>query len=87
MNSIGIIGMGNMGFAIAQGLKKHTRIWNWLLSIKIQTLQKNAEDVNATAYSTYTEFLNNSDIVIIAVKPQHLKALFEEIAGYARRKK
>lgn len=88
MNSIGIIGMGNMGFAIAQGLKKtYADLELAVIDKDTNLAKKNAEDVNATAYSTYTEFLNNSDIVIIAVKPQHLKALFEEIAGYARRKK
>jgi pyrroline-5-carboxylate reductase len=80
--SIGFIGGGNMGSAMVAGLeKKH----NILIS------EPNADSVrrlsalfpSATVVSDNMELINNTslDVLVLAVKPQILKAVLEPLAS------
>ncbi len=85
MTQIGIIGMGNMGYAIARSLKK--AMPGTALTVTDKDTEK-AEDcarnMKVQAINTYADFFNNTEICIIAVKPQHLESLFSDIAPYTK---
>lgn len=84
MKNIGIIGFGNMGGALAAGLVKEPGKY----SIRISELK---EERSSYARETFgipnvvdkKELVRDSDIVVIAVKPQELENLFSEIREVA----
>jgi len=73
---IGIIGFGNMGSAIAEGLKD-----KYAISVFDKDKNKINSLKNITAVSTVGELVKQSEIVILAVKPQDFAALLNEIRG------
>ncbi len=90
MMKTGIIGVGNMGFAIAKGLRKshpHTDI------AIMDTDNKKAEEVSKTIRGEkilsgdYKAFCEYADIIILAVKPQYLDNLFKDLAEFTGEKK
>lgn len=88
MKNIGIIGMGNMGFAIANGIKKSYPECSLAVADKNQDLaNKMSEVLQAKAFSAYPDFFKLSEIILIAVKPQHLDSLFSDIVPFTRNKK
>ncbi len=75
--------MGNMGYAIARSLKR--AMPGTTLSVidkDTERAEKCALDLEAQAFSNYADFFKNTEICIIAVKPQHLESLFSEISPY-----
>ncbi len=82
--NIGFIGAGNMAEAMINGviksaLCKSTQVWasdirGARLSQLEQTYQINTSEDN-------TEVFRQADIVIMAVKPQHMDTVLEELAG------
>jgi len=86
---IGIIGVGNMGFAIAEGLK---RSFPEIIIGIMDTDNKKAEQVVKTVSGkifksdNYKDFCIYADIIIIAVKPQYLDGLFEKLSKYTNNK-
>ncbi len=88
MKSIGIIGMGNMGFAIARGIKDTYANLQLNVIDKDKTLaEERANEIGASEISSFEQLVKNSEIVIIAVKPQHLDELFKEISSFTKDKK
>ncbi len=88
MTNTGIIGMGNMGFAIAKGLRKS------FTAVKLNVIDKDpvlskkrAAELNAVNCGTFEELIKNSEIIILAVKPQHLDDLFSKIGKFTPGKK
>ncbi len=87
---IGIIGVGNMGFAIAEGLKKNQS--NTDIAI-MDTDSTKAEEVSKTigcrlfVAGDYEAFCSYTDIIILAVKPQYLKSLFKGLSEFTGNKK
>lgn len=87
---VGIIGVGNMGAAIAEGMNKS---FPEIVIGIIDTDSVKAEQIGNTVSGkifrseNYKEFCSFSDIIIIAVKPQYLDGLFEKISGYTKNKK
>ncbi|RLG71197.1 MAG: hypothetical protein DRO04_00305 [Candidatus Iainarchaeum archaeon] len=81
---LGIIGYGRMGSAIAKNaLKYYRKIFVRDLK-RLRNLPKGVKQVNLY------DLLTNSEIVLLAVKPQDMKDLLfdiDEILGYAERKK
>lgn len=78
---IGIIGFGNMGSAIAEGIKDKYAVCVFDKDKnKINTLK------DITAADNPVELVKQSEIIILAVKPQDFDALFGEIRGYVRNK-
>lgn len=62
--SIGFIGFGKMGKAIAKGLSSH--------GFTIYAYAPHKENVPAEYYQEYSELVKKSDILILAAKPQHI---------------
>lgn len=74
MKKIGIIGLGNMGSAIAGQIKKHYQIF---VFDKDRGKAGNLFEMNVSTNAI--ELVKNADPVILAVKPQDFDPLLEEI--------
>jgi len=86
MKKIGIIGFGNMGTALATGLKG-TGAFDILISEKKPERIEAASKIPGLKAVQLPALIDSSDIIVIAVKPQELTLLFKEIAGLTRDKK
>ena len=78
---IAIIGCGNIGSAIADGMAKTESVKNsdvYLTRRKTEALQKFA-DKGFKVTSDNKEAVRNSEIIIIGITPQQLNSLLEEI--------
>ena len=74
---IGIIGAGNMGRAIALGM--NTQV---LISDKISARLRFSGKRYVKAAKDNIDLVRRSDIIIIAVKPQHITEVLKEITPY-----
>ncbi len=87
---IGIIGIGNMGAAIARGMKKS---FPEIVIAIMDADNVKAKDVSESIsgknfdHGDYQNFCSYSDIIILAVKPQHLDELFNGLSEYTASKK
>ncbi len=73
-NKIGIIGLGNMGLAIAEGIKFKFDVFGFDKDpLKIKNLSR------IKLYSDLNKLIEDSDAIILAVKPQDFKLLLSEI--------
>lgn len=88
--NFGFIGAGNMASAIFKGMldNNYTNSKNIFIydtdSEKLK-LYLNTLDINIC--SSYADIINNSDILIIAVKPNIVPTLLPEISDYIKEKK
>jgi len=78
---IGIIGAGNMGRAIALGMNAQA-----LISDKISARLRFSRNRRIKAAKNNIDLVRRSDVVIIAVKPQHIIKVLKEIAPYVASK-
>lgn len=76
---IGIIGFGNMGRAIASRIGKK-------IFVSDAVKKKILKGVKATWLQDNIELARRSNIIIIAVKPQDIEGVLEEISNYAKDK-
>jgi len=87
---IGIIGIGNMGSAIANGMKKSFP--ETVIAImdadneKAQTVSKSVAGKYFN-HGDYQAFCDYSEIIILAVKPQHLDGLLADLSKFTKNKK
>jgi len=78
---IAIIGVGNMGGAIAVGLLKSGFVPATDISVsdrKEKTLQK-MEQLGVRTYQNNLEASKEADVIIVAVKPYHIEGVISEI--------
>ncbi|MFZ3088975.1 MAG: pyrroline-5-carboxylate reductase [Methylotenera sp.] len=78
---INFIGGGNMARAIIGGLKQNSFDMSAITVLELDA-QKRAElarDLNVQVTDTYAEF-NNTDVIVLAVKPQQLKQVCSELS-------
>ncbi|MCK5729856.1 MAG: pyrroline-5-carboxylate reductase [Draconibacterium sp.] len=78
---IGIIGVGNMGGAIAVGLVKSGFIAAndiFVSDRKESTLDK-MKELGVNTFQNNLETAKNADVVIVAVKPYHIEGVINEI--------
>ena len=64
MSNIGFIGLGNMGFPMAQNLAKEKQHNIYVFDLNIETLQKNLWPENVVPTNDLSELAANSDTVI-----------------------
>ncbi len=86
---IGIIGVGNMGAAIAEGLKKSfPDIVIGIMDTNREKAEQVAKTVSGKIFKSdnYKDFCSYSDIIILAVKPQYLDGLLEKLSKYTNNK-
>lgn len=87
---IGLIGCGNMGMAIAQGILESGLLTadEMIASAKSEaSREKIKEQLHIRAASSNPEVVSFSDIVFLAVKPQYYAQVIEEIKGEANKKR
>ena len=78
--NIGFIGTGNMGSAMIKGIVKAgiTPATNIYMSdINVDKLNQLKEETGANILLNNNELIEKSDVIILAVKPNHLKTLLE----------
>ena len=80
MAKIGFIGMGNMGFAILQGLLKLYRPEDLLLTdVNQERMETVKKQTGVDFVESNAECANQSRIVVLAVKPQYYDAVLKNI--------
>lgn len=77
---IAVIGGGNMGLTYAESIYKNFKNTNISIveknAIKIEQLKK---DTDFDIFANASDCLKNAEIILLAVKPQFVTAVFEEI--------
>ena len=77
---VSIIGTGSLGQSIAKGLLKNKVVSSLYLTKRNLESLKSFSRFNAvTLTSDNTEAVKNSDIIILAVQPRHLKKILENL--------
>lgn len=87
---VGIIGVGNMGAAIAEGMKKSfPEIVIGIMDTDSKKAEKVSKTVSGKIFNAdnYENFCLHSDIIILAVKPQYLDGLLGKLSKYTKNKK
>jgi pyrroline-5-carboxylate reductase len=85
---IGLIGCGNMGEALLAGLVKNQKFRNEDIFVsekqedKLNSLKSRYTGINFTNNNKST--VENSSVIIIAVKPQDIEVLLEEISHFLK---
>ncbi len=80
MAKIGFIGMGNMGYAILKGLLKLYRPEDILFTdVNKERMAFVKEQTGVDFVETNAECANQSDIVVLAVKPQYYSGVLKNI--------
>jgi pyrroline-5-carboxylate reductase len=83
--SIGIIGAGNMGAALALGLAKSYKPENiGIFDIDEEKAGKTAKSLKIRREETLKNLVDNRSIIILAVKPDGIVPVLEEIKRYIR---
>lgn len=78
---IAIIGVGNMGGAIARGLLKSGSVAAENISVadrKESTLEK-MKELGLNTFYNNNEAVINADVVIVAVKPYHIQGVLDDL--------
>lgn len=79
---IGIIGAGQMGGALAQGLLEKRVVTSddlFLSDLKPERLDELKQQLNVNTTTQNGQLVENSEVIIVAIKPQHLKGLLGEL--------
>jgi len=82
--TIGFIGAGTMAGAIVRGITASGTVAAgdvFLHDVHADTAQRLADDVGAKVASSPEALVRDSDVVVLAVKPQVLPAVLDELAG------
>lgn len=80
MKKIGVIGCGNMGSVLAEGIISAGRYRLYVSDVKREKLKKPVK-LGAQPASN-TELAENSDVIILAVKPDKVVETIEEIKSF-----
>ena len=86
----GFIGLGNMGSAILNGMLKSPDFSTEDIigyDVDPNKLNEISENTGIAVCDSSTETVKNSDVIILAVKPQQLTAVLEEIKVFKSLKK
>ena len=78
MTKIGFVGIGKMATAIIAGLDKEKYDVQISSRDKAETTEKAAE-LSVTAAASHQELINDSDIIILSVKPQVLPGVLADL--------
>ncbi|NBX91906.1 MAG: pyrroline-5-carboxylate reductase [Proteobacteria bacterium] len=79
---LGILGMGRMGRCLAQGLISQKTIEPHQMSFSTRHLETRAQathDLGLKAAVSNLELVKNSDLIVLAVKPQNMLEVLREI--------
>jgi len=80
MTQVGLIGTGNMGRALAKGWGQDESFELVGYDVNPNQIQKVAEETGLTISQSIKELVLGSDYVVLAVKPQQMQDLLQQIA-------
>ncbi len=83
----GFIGAGNMGSALAAGIGSSVEKGKLALCDKDEAKASSVAEKTGAVLTDSLDVAANSEYVVIAVKPQALKATFDEIGGALKERK
>ena len=85
---IGFLGNGNMGYAILKGLidKKSLSPQETAVYDVLPDIRKRAESLGSQICEDEIELVKSSEVILVAVKPQNAKPIFERIGKAAEGK-
>jgi len=83
VSSVGIIGFGNMGGALGEGISARFPEVRLTVMEKIQEKQETARKIGAVIADSFKEMFSAADIIIIAVKPKDLDRFCAEASSYS----
>ncbi len=88
-NKIGFIGGGNMASSLISGLiaSGHAPEQIWVSDINPDTLAALKHDLNVNTSANNDDIINAVDVVVLAVKPQTLSAVAQDIAALVQQRK
>ena len=84
MKKMGVIGVGMMGSAIVSGVIESGIIPGekmWLSNTNPAKLHSRCKAFGANAAASNAEAAEGADVVLLAVKPQHLSGVLQELKG------
>jgi pyrroline-5-carboxylate reductase len=81
MKTMGFIGCGNMGGSIIRSVGP-TKKWRTLVYDVRQEVAESVAQASQAQACTFDELLQDSDIIVLAVKPQILPTLYPVLQGY-----
>ena len=86
---IGFIGGGNMASSLIKGLiaSGHAQNQLWVSDSNQQTLDSLAANLNVNISASNEDLVNEVDVVVLAVKPQALREVAEQVANVTRKRK
>ncbi len=86
---IGLIGGGNMASSLISGLiaSGHSPQQLWVSDVNLDTLNALAKNLKVNISASNDALINDVDVVVLAVKPQVLKAVAESAAALIQQKK
>ncbi len=83
MKKVGFIGMGNMGYAMLSGVLKKVNSDNVsFIEIFEDRAKSVSEELNVSYTFDYKELVEGSDFIVLAIKPQMLDDVAEQIRDY-----
>ena len=74
---VGFIGAGNMGSALMASMKEHVRLYAF--DISETACEKARQEYGACIVNSVFELVQTSDIIFVAIKPQFLDEIYEEL--------
>ena len=86
MKTIGFIGVGKMATAIISGLDKN-KFKIIISGHNLTKTQNQAETLNVTAASNHEELVQESDFIILSVKPQVLPSVLSKLINHLTKDK
>lgn len=82
LTSVGVIGFGSMGAALAEGIARSRELGNWIsLCVYAKGERKRVNEKYGMHFTqTLQELVTNSDIIIIAVRPEQVDGVVRDLA-------
>ena len=80
---VGFIGTGNMGGALIKSVvskDKQQGFQIYAYDVNMELLNKLAEETGITASKSVCDIVENTDMIVLAVKPQYAQSVVEEIS-------
>ena len=86
MKSVGIIGLGRMGRCMLQGLQTGAKNPQFLFTTRHDDTAKKVEsELSLTRAASNKKLVEASEVVVIAVKPQNIGEVLDDIAGSVKK--
>lgn len=83
MKTVGIVGYGNMGSSIVAGMRRVAPDTRFVVVEKNAERRESARAAGTELIETYGDFFRESQIVVLAIKPQDIDAFARDAAEFS----